>query len=107
MGRRGPMFNPVEQAEVDRLFGLLRRARVALSLKEPLEDRRAALNRGALPIGEDVAVSTVDAAVAVRSEWISTPGVGPAAILYVHGGGFTLGGLDDVREFLSRVSRAS
>jgi epsilon-lactone hydrolase len=107
MRRRGPMFNPVEQAEVDRLFGLLRRARVALSLKEPLEDRRAALNRGALPVAEDVAVSTEDTAVGVPSEWISTPGVGPAAILYVHGGGFTLGGLDDVREFLSRISRAS
>jgi epsilon-lactone hydrolase len=100
------MFDPVEQAEVDRLFRLLRRARAALSLKEPLQDRRAVMSKGELPVGEDVVVSTQNAA-GVPSEWISTPGDGPGAILYVHGGGFTLGGLGEAREFLSRLSRAS
>lgn len=97
--------DPAEQDELDRLFSMLRRARQRLALSTPLADRRALLGKVQLPLDVDVEVMAEQDG-GLTSEWISTPAVGSTVILYVHGGGFTLGGLAEVREFLSRISRA-
>jgi monoterpene epsilon-lactone hydrolase len=103
---RSAMVDAVEQAERDRLFHILNRNRAALSLEVPLKDRRAALNGRLLPLGEDVVICAEDVA-GIPAEWISTPGAGPNTVFYVHGGGFTMGGLSDAREFVTRISRAA
>ena len=94
-----------EEAERARLFSLMNRGRALLSVDLPLEDRRRTMSKAQVALAADVTVMSIEVAGSA-AEWISTPDAGECVIFYVHGGGLTLGGLNDSREFLSRVARA-
>ncbi len=60
-----------------------------------------------LPSAEGVAVTPVDAG-SVRAEWIAVPGgAAGATIVYLHGGGYCIGGLDTHRPMLTHLARAA
>lgn len=59
------------------------------------------------PVPPDVHREAVDAG-GVPAEWIAAPEVTPdRAILYLHGGGYTIGSINTHREMISRLSRAA
>lgn len=59
------------------------------------------------PLDEDVKCEKVDAG-GIPGEWISTPeSVAERAILYLHGGGYTIGSINTHRPMISRISRAA
>ena len=43
----------------------------------------------------------------VPAEWIEAPNAGPGVILYLHGGGYTVGSINTHRELVARLARAS
>lgn len=61
----------------------------------------------AAPLPEDVAFAPVDAG-GVPAEWTSAPGVAQdRAVLYLHGGGYVIGGISTHRGLTAGISRAS
>lgn len=77
--------------------------------EQPLSVQRReweqAAAQAALPLG--VTVAPVDAG-GVPAEWVSGPDpAGPAALLYVHGGGFTAGSCVTHRELAARLALAA
>jgi len=84
------------------------RATGGLSSEMPVEEQRAQyrLAVSAYPLASDVMVEKVDAC-GVPSEWVWFPGADVTkAVLYLHGGGYVIGGLDTHRELASRLARA-
>lgn len=76
---------------------------------ETVEERRAAMESLAAmaPIPEDVQCQPVDAG-GVPAEWIAVPSADPErVILYLHGGGYSIGSIKTHRELVSRIARAS
>ena len=62
---------------------------------------------GFLPSAEGAMVTPVDAG-GVPAEWIAVPGVDSGAtIVYLHGGGYCIGGLDTHRPMLTHLARAA
>ncbi|MCC6488792.1 MAG: alpha/beta hydrolase [Candidatus Hydrogenedentes bacterium] len=58
------------------------------------------------PLPPDVRVQPVDAG-GVPSEWLSTPGIGPSAVLlFFHGGGYNVGSLNTHRHLAADLARA-
>jgi len=71
------------------------------------EQRTAFENAPQAPLDEDVKCEKVDAG-GIPSEWISTPeAVESRVILYLHGGGYTLGSITTHRPLISWISRAA
>jgi acetyl esterase/lipase len=69
--------------------------------------RRAGMERISERVAKDVDCTPVDAD-GVRAEWIVPPGViGDRVILYLHGGGYTMGSINSHRAMISRIARAS
>jgi monoterpene epsilon-lactone hydrolase len=70
--------------------------------------RSAAVGLGAMdPLPGDVVVEPVDAG-GITGEWVRAPDADPARIvLYLHGGGFVIGGPDSHRSFAAHLSRAA
>ncbi len=61
----------------------------------------------AAQIPADVTCQAVDAG-GVRGEWVIAPGADPGRVmLYLHGGGYTLGSINTHRDLASRLSRAA
>ncbi|MFE3255146.1 alpha/beta hydrolase [Nocardia sp. NPDC059091] len=96
-----------EMREHIELFERSRAARPATS--PSIEELRANF----LPAGkryeipDDVRVSAVSAA-GVPAYWVDAPGTSPDRVLvYVHGGGFSLGSLDSHGELAARLGRAA
>ena len=76
---------------------------------ETIEERRAAMETLAqlAPIPEDVQCQPVDAG-GVPAEWIAAPNAdAERVILYLHGGGYSMGSIKTHRELVSRLSRAA
>ena len=76
---------------------------------ETIEERRAAMETLAqlAPIPEDVQCQPVDAG-GVPAEWIAAPNANAErVILYLHGGGYSMGSIKTHRELVSRLSRAA
>ncbi len=76
-----------------------------------LEERRSNMTRlgTALPVPEDARVEAVDAG-GVAAEWVRAPNVGTEsdrALLYLHGGGYAIGGLGSHRLLAYNLSRAT
>jgi monoterpene epsilon-lactone hydrolase len=72
-----------------------------------LEALRSALSASMLPVPETAKISKVDAA-GVPSEWICEFETHPDhRLLYLHGGGYTAGGLDSHRPLAAWISKAS
>lgn len=60
-----------------------------------------------VPLPEDVLVTAVDAG-GVRAYWLDAPGVDAQGVLvFVHGGGFTLGSLRSHGPLAARLGRAT
>jgi epsilon-lactone hydrolase len=60
-----------------------------------------------LPVPEGTTVERVDAG-GIPAEWISAPNTGDErVVLYMHGGGYSIGCVDFVREFCARLSAAA
>ena len=71
------------------------------------EQRTAFENMSQGPLDEDVKCEKVDAG-GTPGEWISTPEVvKDRVMLYLHGGGYTLGSIDTHRPLISWISRAA
>jgi monoterpene epsilon-lactone hydrolase len=76
---------------------------------ETIEGRRAAMETLAqlAPIPDDVQCQPVDAG-GVPGEWIAAPNAdADRVILYLHGGGYSVGSIKTHRELVSRISRAA
>ncbi len=76
---------------------------------ETIEERRAAMETLAqlAPIPEDVRCQPVDVD-SVPGEWIAAPNADDEqVVLYLHGGGYSLGSIKTHRELISRIARAS
>lgn len=76
---------------------------------ETVEERRAAMEALSTlaPIPDDVQCQPVDAG-GVPGEWIAAPGAdAERVILYLHGGGYSIGSIKTHRELVSRIARAS
>jgi len=74
-----------------------------------LEELRAGMQAmGAiLPVPEGTTLEAVDAG-GVPAEWIVAPNVGDErVVLYMHGGGYSIGCVDFVRDFCARLSAAA
>ena len=66
-------------------------------------ERLAAL----FPLAPDIKRQTLDAN-GVPAEWVAAPGAsGQHAVLWLHGGGYTVGSINSHREMAARISRAS
>jgi monoterpene epsilon-lactone hydrolase len=76
----------------------------------PLDEVRATFapaGRPPEPIPDDVAVTEVDAG-GVPAYWLSPPGADPGrTLVYVHGGGYSLGSLRSHGELAARLGRAA
>jgi epsilon-lactone hydrolase len=73
----------------------------------PVEKLRAGMERTSLPVGDDIAVASVDAGGA-PAEWVDAPGASPdRVVLYLHGGGYVMGSPVTHRKLAGDVSRAS
>src|SRR5579864_1588383 len=75
----------------------------------PLDQARAAFTPASRvhPLPGDVRVTEVTAA-AVPACWLSAPGVAPGRVLlFVHGGGYSLGSLRSHGELAARLGRAA
>jgi acetyl esterase/lipase len=75
----------------------------------PLEETRKGFEQmtAMFPFPADAKLQEVDAG-GVPAAWIETPGARQdAAILYLHGGGYILGGIQTHKELVARISRAS
>jgi monoterpene epsilon-lactone hydrolase len=69
--------------------------------------RRAGMERISERVAKDVECTPVDAG-GVSAEWIVPPGViGDRVILYLHGGGYTMGSINSHRAMIARIARAS
>ncbi len=69
--------------------------------------RRAGMERISERVAKDVDCTPVDAG-GVSAEWIVPPGViGDRVILYLHGGGYTMGSINSHRAMIARIARAS
>jgi monoterpene epsilon-lactone hydrolase len=74
-----------------------------------VEQARAVMNGipNFFPTPPDVERQPADVA-GIRGEWVSAPGADPGrTILYLHGGGYTIGSIESHREMVSRIARAS
>jgi len=72
-----------------------------------VEQRRAGMERVSERVASDV-VCTLVKAGGVPAEWIDTPGAArDRVILYLHGGGYTMGSINTHRAMISRIGRAS
>jgi acetyl esterase/lipase len=86
--------------------------RAKLAVRPRVDDyrqRRKAIDARGLLYGlaPDVAVEPVSAN-GVRAEWTSTPQASrDAALLYLHGGGYVIGSLDNHRHLASEAGRAA
>lgn len=70
-----------------------------------LDELRAATERKALPVPDDVTCTPVSAP-GVRAEWSATPGASAAhVLLFFHGGGYYRGSIAAMRELSSRLAR--
>ncbi len=86
------------------------RAIGGISPDAPLEDQRSQyeLAVAGYALGPDVELDEVDQEIdgggRVRGEWVLTPGVRPSrTVLYLHGGGYVIGGPTTHRELASRI----
>jgi monoterpene epsilon-lactone hydrolase len=103
----GPMPSEETQDVIDHF----RRRRATRANQPPatLEETRAAFApAGRLhPLPEDVTVTDVDAG-GVPAHWLVTPEAnGDRVLLYLHGGGYTLGSLRSHGELAARIGRAA
>ncbi|HSG79117.1 MAG TPA: alpha/beta hydrolase [Acidimicrobiia bacterium] len=92
-----------------RVVGLLMRRRAGGHESTPFPRQRRELERTArlTPVRRNTFVEPVDAG-GVPAEWVAAPGVGPRrTMLYLHGGGFTVGSPRSHRAFVSRLSSAT
>jgi acetyl esterase/lipase/CubicO group peptidase (beta-lactamase class C family) len=89
-----------------RVFAFWQALRPALRPDVPITQQRAALEALAQPPPDDAVVEPVDA-TGVPAEWVSVLDAGEHVILYLHGGGFSLGSLAGQREFAARLARAT
>lgn len=74
-----------------------------------VQEMRAGFERIAelFPTPQEVAVDAVSAS-GVPAEWIAPPGVDPlAALLFLHGGGYTIGSLNTHRHLVADLARAA
>jgi len=72
-----------------------------------VEQRRAGMERVSEKVASDVVCTPVKAA-GVPAEWIDTPGAArDRVILYLHGGGYTMGSINTHRAMIARIGRAS
>jgi monoterpene epsilon-lactone hydrolase len=97
--------------EMQEVIDYFRRRRAARANQPPatLEATRAAFApAGRLhPLPEDVTVTDVDAG-GVPAHWLVPPGANrDRVLLYVHGGGYTLGSLRSHGELAARIGRAA
>jgi acetyl esterase/lipase len=80
-----------------------------INWEAPVGDFRAMVNRSArfVKLPRDVAITTT-AAAGVACEWLIPPAASPrSTILYLHGGGWTLGWTDLHRRMVGHLSRAA
>jgi len=76
---------------------------------DDIPSMRASLDAavGALPPPADVELESVDAG-GVPAEWTTAPGADPTrAIVYLHGGGYTIGSIQSHRPLVAKLSRAT
>ena len=91
------------------LYSLIAMARArSVDPAASITELREQFERGVamFPLPPDVKVQPVDAG-GVTSEWLSTPGVDPSAVLlFFHGGGYTIGSLNTHRHLAADLARA-
>jgi acetyl esterase/lipase len=90
----------------DIVFAFWRTLKLALQPEVPIEQQRAALEAMTRPAPDDAVITPVDA-TGIPAEWVSVPGTDHIVVLYLHGGGFSLGTLAGQREFAARLARAA
>jgi acetyl esterase/lipase len=91
-----------------RVVGLIMRRR-GTGGSTPFPQQRRELERTArlTPVVRNTAVDPIDAG-GVPAEWVAAPGVGRSrTLLYLHGGGYTVGSPRSHRALVSRLSRAT
>jgi acetyl esterase/lipase len=72
-----------------------------------VEVLRAGMDLTALPPGDDVTITPVDAG-GVPGEWVTAAGTADdRAVLYLHGGGYVMGGFATHRKLAGDMARAS
>jgi monoterpene epsilon-lactone hydrolase len=75
----------------------------------PIEDMRAYLEKmgSFFPVAKDIVCEPVDAN-GIPAEWIIAPGAAQdLALLYLHGGGYTIGSINSHRHLASRLSKSA
>ena len=92
--------------EIQTVVEMLRNAPPMIG--DPLELRaNMAATAGAAPLPEGVDFEEVDAN-GVRAEWATAPGAsGDRAVVYAHGGGYIMGGIETHRGVVAGISAAS
>lgn len=97
----------MSSAENAKLKRVLREKALPPGAQTPLAQRRALMEKVAFRVAEDIAVETIEAA-GRAAEWLRAPGSDAARVLlYLHGGGYTLGSINTHRALAGELSRAA
>ena len=94
-------------AELDKLVSMLRTAKI--SSDTTIEEIRAGWEKFAASFVPAADLSfKPDVAGGVAAEWVTAPGSDPSrVVLYLHGGGYTIGSIASYRSYTGRLARAT
>jgi len=93
--------------ELDKLVSMLRTAKI--SSDPTIEEIRAGWEKFAASFVPAADLSfKPDVAGGVAAEWVTAPGSDPSrVVLYLHGGGYTIGSIASYRSYTGRLARAT
>ncbi len=93
--------------ELDKLVSMLRTAKI--SSDTPIEEVRAGWEKFAASFVPAADLSfKPDVAGGVAAEWVTAPDSDPSrVVLYLHGGGYTIGSIASYRSYTGRLARAT
>ena len=99
----------MSQAELDRLIGKIQKEFSTWTHGISVPEMRASWDRLFTDVRDLAPVKRqVVSAGGVPAEWLDGPGARPdRAVLYLHGGGYVLGGVDSHRDLIARLSAAT
>ena len=99
----------MSQAELDRLIGKIHKELGTWTQGITVPEMRKSWDRLFTDVPDLAPVKkTVVKANGIAAEWLDGPGArSDRAVLYLHGGGYVLGGIDSHRDLMARISAAA
>src|SRR5215471_9516366 len=91
---------------LERVNAACRALKPTLHPSVPIAQKRATFAQLERPAPPDATLQPIDAG-GVLAEWVTVPTSGDTVVLFLHGGGYSLGSIASSREFGARLARAA